>query len=322
MTGLCQSIDRCELYAVVVALRWAAEVGIGVTIWTDSQYVFDGMMQLLHGEGVDRATHADLWEEAADLVDAIPRLYMQLVPSHVPPHLCDDPVAEFATRWNGVADRQAGQMCMMRTSSFLARHRRIVEHRRQQRGRLKALADQYVQIASVSNLARPQAPDPEEAFAEDVVQPLVLHSQGSFADLFSVDWSTSLPQRGGLDPGVGQEIVRSFIASDESVLLKCGVSWIELVFVLLGWGCLDTGSDRTLAFWVSSVRRLMRPLLTRFGAREWLVRGSVYGVTFPVECLIIGVPSDDVRGAQNLFQDWRAGRLIKKVADLARPLRV
>ena len=322
MTGLCQSIDRCELYAVVVALRWAAEVGIGVTIWTDSQYVFDGMMQLLHGEGVDRATHADLWEEAADLVDAIPRLYMQLVPSHVPPHLCDDPVAEFATRWNGVADRQAGQMCMMRTSSFLARHRRIVEHRRQQRGRLKALADQYVHIASVSNLARPQAPDPAEAFAEDVVQPLVLHSQGSFADLFSVDWSTSLPQRGGLDPGVGQEIVRSFIASDESVLLKCGVSWIELVFVLLGWGCLDTGSDRTLAFWVSSVRRLMRPLLTRFGAREWLVRGSVYGVTFPVECLIIGVPFDDVRGAQNIFQDWRAGRLIKKVADLARPLRV
>ena len=27
MVGICQSIDRCELQAVVVALRWAAAVG-------------------------------------------------------------------------------------------------------------------------------------------------------------------------------------------------------------------------------------------------------------------------------------------------------
>ena len=322
MTGLCQSIDRCELYAVVVSLRWAAEAGIGITIWTDFQYVFEGMMQLLHGEGVNRKAHNDLWMEAMTLVEAVPKIYVQLVPSHVPPHLCDDPVAEFATRWNGVADRQAGQMCTMRTGSFLARHKRILMHRRQQRRRLHALAAQYVRIANVTNQARAPTPDPEDDFIAHVVQPQVLHSHGSFVDLFPIDWSLGLPQRGGLETVVGQEIIRSLISSDELISLKSRVSWLELVFVLLNWGCLDTGSERTLAYWVSSIRRFVRPLLIRFGARDWLVWGSVHGVAFPVECLVIGVSIDDLQGAQNLLQDWRAGRLIKKVADLARPLRL
>ena len=318
MSGICQTIDRCELFAVAVALRWAAAVGVGVTLWTDSQYVYDGVMQLLSGEGSRDSAHPDLWEEATVLIDVVPVLYMQQVPSHVDPRTCDDPVAEFATTWNQVADRQAGHMNAMRDVAFQARHRRVLEHRKQQRRRLQALATQYVSIAEVTSQAKRPTPDPEDDVVADLVLPHVLHDYGSFAEHFPPDWPRHMPLRGDLEHG--REMLRQLIASDEAVSTKCRIPWLVLVFVFVGWGCIGFHHGRTLAYWVSCIRGMFRPLFVRFGARHWLVRDTVVGVQFPVESLIVGLPLEDYVHALSLLQDWRAGRQIKRVADLVKPL--
>ena len=319
--GLCQDIGRCELFAVLVALRWAADKGCGVTIWTDSQYVFDGMMQLLNGETHKDPAHPDLWAEIVDLLDFCVSVYIQLVPSHVDPASCDDPVAAFATTWNRVVGRQAGLMNRMRPTAFLQRHRILLWHRQQQRLRLRAIRDQYLRIAEATALER----RPAQMFEDEASQaqaPLhAVYNCESFVERFPPNWFESLPEGGAIGPEESKLFVQRLLASDEGSCTKYRVTWIELVFclvVLLREGFQRKG--RTLAFWVSSVRRVMRPLLVKFGARGWLFQGSVEGVAFPVEALTLGIDSEDLQVARNLFKEWRCGRLINRIADLARPL--
>ena len=100
LQGICQSIDRGELFAVVVALRWAVELGCGITIWTDSSFVFEGLLLLLNGESQKNPTHSDLWQKVGDLLVMCRGFFVQWVPFHVEPDKCEDPVAEYATMWN------------------------------------------------------------------------------------------------------------------------------------------------------------------------------------------------------------------------------
>ena len=153
MVGICQSIDRCELQAVVVALRWATAVGRGITLWTDSKYVFDGLQELLNGIMPQVQAHPDLWLEAAMLLEASHDVFVQLAPSHVDPTQCDDPVAEWATSWNSKADLQAGFMNNTRAADFQARHAQLLQTRRRQRLRIGQLADRFVQIAERTHAA-------------------------------------------------------------------------------------------------------------------------------------------------------------------------
>ena len=319
--GLCQTIDRCELLAVIVALRWAAAMGCGMTIWTDSKFVFEGISTLLNGESLSGLAHPDLWTEAESLLECGSSIFILLVPSHVDPRLCDDPVAEWATHWNGTADRQAGIMNEMRNEAFKSRHTALLRYRRRQRRRLQALADQYIRVAEVTQAMRPSSACVEdETVAGPVQQPeVIIHD--SFADLFPVGWTQQLTKGGGLGDGEKLAIAQRILTSDESAVTKFRVSWIELVFLVVVIHCCGCRSQsRTLAYWVTSFRKILRPLLMSFGARGWIVRSSLEGVSFPLEALVVGVSLEELNSARSLFREWRGGRTLRKVADLARPL--
>ena len=321
MVGLCQTIDRCELYATVVALRWAVDMGCGLTIWTDSRFVFEGLLALLHGETCGGLAHQDLWREIEALIAACRTVFAQWVPSHVDPNSCEDPVAAYATQWNQVADRQAGLMNHMRTSRFVGRHARILQHRQRRRRRVQALADQYIRVAETTNVARRRSVDQEEVPLVELVQ-CIAHDRDGFAELFPPNWFQFIRCSGGFGQVEARDIVQRLLTSDEEVAPKFWVSWLELVFlVVLVFGCGDQYKGRTLSYWVTCIRQVLRPLLIRFGARDWLSRGAVFGVGFAVETVSIGVSSEDFTIARNLFQEWRAGRAVKKIADLSRPLR-
>ena len=321
MVGLCQTIDRCELYATVVALRWAVDMGCGLTIWTDSRFVFEGLLALLHGETCGGLAHQDLWREIEALTAACRTVFAQWVPSHVDPNSCEDPVAAYATQWNQVADRQAGLMNRMRTSRFVGRHARILQHRQRRRRRVQALADQYIRVAETTNVARRRSVDQEEVPLVELVQ-CIAHDRDGFAELFPPNWFQFIRCSGGFGQVEARDIVQRLLTSDEEVAPKFWVSWLELVFlVVLVFGCGDQYKGRTLSYWVTCIRQVLRPLLIRFGARDWLSRGAVFGVGFAVETVSIGVSSEDFTIARNLFQEWRAGRAVKKIADLSRPLR-
>ncbi|CAE7303526.1 rnhA [Symbiodinium pilosum] len=321
MVGLCQTIDRCELFAILVALRWTADVGCGLTIWTDSKFAFEGLLALLHGETCAGLGHQDLWREIEALIPACRAVYAQWVPSHVDPGNCDDPVAAYAAQWNQVADRQAGLMNHMRAKSFLGRHARILQHRQNRRRRMRALAAQYVKVAEATNVARRHTGDHEDVPLAELVQ-CEAHMRDGFADLFPPNWFHFIKCSGGFGQVEARDIVQRLLTSDEEVAPRFWVSWIELVFlVVMVFGCGDQYRGRTLSYWVSCVRQVLRPLLIRFGARGWLARGAICGVCFAVETVLVGVSSEDFAISRNLFQEWRAGRVIKKIADLSRPLR-
>ena len=319
MRGLCQSIDRCELLAAVVALRRACALGYGLTLWTDSKYVFDGIRALLDGTSFAIQAHPDLWQEMTTLLESCIAVYVQLVPSHVDPTLCEDPVAEWATRWNQVADRQAIFMNGMRTPRFWERHRGLLQERKRQRHRLKALSERYVQIAEHTQAAPHlrRHDDEDDEFGRVQLPESLLHD--SFADFFPVGWQQSVTLGGGLQRAEALHIVPRLVSEDESELPKFRVTWMELVFLLVRAGCV-VNQQRTLAYRVTSLRRLMKPLLVGFGARDWLVWSGLDGVSFALEALIVGVSYEDLIGARTQFQDWRGGRQIRRVADLARPI--
>ena len=322
LQGICQTIDRCELYAVVVSLRWAARMGCGITIWTDSKFVFDQLLALLHGETLTQTVQSDLWQEVVELLDVCAAVYVQWVPSHVDPVCCLDPVAEYATRWNRAADRQAVYMNHMRDASFMARHNRILQHRQQQRARMVAITAQYMRVAEVTQANRRGQTDNEDVAIAAVVQLPVVHWSEGFSELFPPNWAQFLAVGEGHDVVEAGDIVQCVLSSDEGDVPKFRVTWIELVFfVVVVQGCGDQFRGRTLAYWVTRIRKILRPLLIRFGARDWLVRESLSGVSFPVEALVFGVTLENFQLARNRFREWAGGRLINRVADLARPLR-
>ena len=300
MRGLCQSIDRCELLAAVVAMRWACAAGCGLTMWTDSKYVFDGVRALLDGACFAVQAHPDLWQELTFLLESCVAVYVQLVPSHVDSTLCEEPVTEWAVSWNQVADRQAIFMNGMRTPNFWERHRGLLRERKRQRYRLKALADRYVQIAEHTQAAPSfrRHDDEEDEHGRVQLPESLFHD--SFADLFPVGWQQLVTFGGGLPKVEALHIVQWLVSGDESELPKFRVTWVELVFLLVRVGCV-VHQQRTLAHWVTSLRRLMKPLLVGFGARDWLVWSGLDGVSFALEAIIVGVSHEDLVGARTQF---------------------
>ena len=322
LQGICQTIDRCELFAIVVSLRWAARVGCGITVWTDSKFVFDQLLALLQGEVLTQTGQTDLWLEVVKLLDVCAAVYVQWVPSHVDPNCCLDPVAEYASMWNRAVDRQAVYMNHMRDEGFMARHCRILQHRRKQRDRLVTITGQYMRIAEVSNANRRGPADREEMAIAEVEQLPLVHWSEGFSEQFPPNWAQFLAVGEGQDVVEAGDVVQCVLSSDEGDVPKFRVTWIELVFfVVVVQGCGDQFRGRTLAYWVTRIRRILRPLLIRFGARNWLVKESLCGVAFPVEALILGITFENFQLARSRFREWAGDRLIKKVADLARPVR-
>ena len=245
---------------------------------------------------------------------------MQWVPSHVDTSHCEDPVAAYAVQWNHAADLHAGLMNQMRPAAFLARHQKVLTHRQRLRRRLSDLVQQYLSVAAATNVARRSLEDEEDMVVAELVQSMA-QERDSFADLFPPNWQQFLRGCEGLGAVEAQDILQRVLSGEDEDLPKFKVSWIELVFyVVVVLGCGDRHRNRTLAFWVTSLRRILRPLLIRFGAEGWLVRVSLYGVAFSVEALVMGVSLENFRRAQCLFQEWRGTRAIKKVADLSRPI--
>ena len=320
MPGLCQSVDRCELFAVTVALRWACAVGCGVTIWTDSQYVFAGILAMLNGETPDMRAHPDLWAEVLALIETGSAIFVQLVPSHINPDSCDDPVAEWATTWNGVADRQAVLMNSMRTCAFKARHRRLVLHRQGRRHRLRALRRRYLDIAESTLAMQNQRVGGDSEEAEGPLLLPITVARDSFADVFPVDWASYFPPKGGIELPIAQAFVTQLLDWDECDGPKFRVTWVELVFMLMVHCEGVEWRNRTLAFWVTCLKRTVRPLLKCFEARDWLCWADLEGVSFALEALVIGVVCDDLLAARSHFREWRGGKTIRKVADFARPV--
>eukprot|EP00438_Fugacium_kawagutii_P034037 Skav222223 [mRNA] locus=scaffold552:487062:489744:+ [translate_table: standard] len=112
--GLLQTILRAELWATITAVKFCLRTGKPLTIWTDSQIVFNRVDAMLSGviRGLHNLhTNHDLWLLLETLVDRVRTLriplYMAKVVSHVDESCYPLEVDKWVIRGNHAADRLA-----------------------------------------------------------------------------------------------------------------------------------------------------------------------------------------------------------------------
>ena len=121
--GVSQTIGRAELWAVVMAIRWAVHQQCHIHIWTDNQAVARRVSGLLHrtdGAAATAKTNHDMRDAAAQWISQTTtgQVVISWVPSHMEEQLCEDSEAEWIARWNGQADSLAGDANAQRGPVF------------------------------------------------------------------------------------------------------------------------------------------------------------------------------------------------------------
>lgn len=111
LPGLIQTAYRAELYAIMVALRFAVRTSRGIRIWTDCQSALDAFATHVRDGVAVRAN-----SKHCDLLIAIQRLSMEVgrgcvevlkVPAHMPQDAFDNDVERWLVCGNDVADHVA-----------------------------------------------------------------------------------------------------------------------------------------------------------------------------------------------------------------------
>ena len=119
--GLPQTINRAELTAVISAAEWLGACRASGVIYTDSAYVAKGAWRLLHDRADLPKSNGDLWKLLSLAVDAMPAgsLGIRHVSGHLDANSCDDPIDEWAARWNDEADKAAKFANCRRHATFM-----------------------------------------------------------------------------------------------------------------------------------------------------------------------------------------------------------
>ena len=119
--GLPQTINRAELTAVISAVEWLGACHASGVIYTDLAYVASGAWRLLHDHADLPKSNGDLWQLLSLAVDAMSAgsLGIRHVSGHLHANSCDDPIDEWAARWNDEADKAAKFANRRRHTTFM-----------------------------------------------------------------------------------------------------------------------------------------------------------------------------------------------------------
>ncbi len=116
-----QTAYRGELWAMLVAIRYASQIKQNVCVWSDNQSVVTKLRAIQDGMVVKpNASHADLWSEIRHLmaVGVKDRLTVCKVVSHGSHHSALTDVEEWAFWHNALVDRAAGDYNEKRPDFF------------------------------------------------------------------------------------------------------------------------------------------------------------------------------------------------------------
>ena len=116
-----QTAYRGELYALLVAVRYASRVNHKVCIWSDNQSVVRRIRNMQHGAQVKcNSPHYDLWSEIRDLLDSgtSDRLVVCKVVSHGNHEKAISEVEQWAFWQNALVDAAAGAYNEKRSNLF------------------------------------------------------------------------------------------------------------------------------------------------------------------------------------------------------------
>ena len=352
LPGFQQSINRSEVWAITMALRWAAFVGQPIEIWSDSQYACNGFKELLDANEVPQDwDNLDLWYLAYEWLQklATPPVFHK-VAAHRDPNKMSSPFEAWTARHNGLADTAAKVAVLtegtpeFRTlwNELTLRADRNFHHAERFQDFLLELAQQGLEPRS--SLADAAVEDSDDA-------EITLHGEvnaGDFVELFPVDVETCFA-RSPLLVSMGLAAPRALTSwfsqlnAEADFVLEITTLEACIGFLLDGhslpyrvnlgsgpiWVCADdfpAGEllGHTLAAKHSAFLALLRAVSDVFGC-EWFY-GEAAKVSSGVHrrffTLMIPWPLRLAHRVQATLQSFTARRPIRSAADMARTLQL
>ena len=345
VSGLHQSSVRGELSGVLAALQWCLRFGAQTFLWCDAAVVVKGVRALQSGSWrrISIATeHADLWIRIQDLLGQTTADQFNIcwIPSHLDLVLCEPGLEEWISTWNDVADRCAVDAnthreaeCKALCMALQNRH----EHLLQQ---LRHLRDFYFKVANHTNAAS-ETVDLEQVASLIDDSPAVIDA---LSDELAIDWQAQLRAASETFRYPVQLVLSIFEAVcllEMEPVISFEVSFVELTLWML------TDASILLPVWDHEARRwtmrdyhslLLKPTLASVVAqiRQTLVQGLQIlgcdsflrrhlnrleaGITMPVDGILIHISASFRLRLIDLCKSFAGSRLIRKAADLAKPI--
>ena len=198
LPGHHQSINRAELWAIIMALRWACENGVMVEIWTDSKYAFDGFQELLEIRELPQDwLNLDLWQLGMEWLCrlAYPPIFHK-VKAHRDPATERTEREAWMARYNGVADASAKATVLYPGHSHLHEIRSQLLAVDQRNHHLAERYQLFLLALAKQGLASQTEPlDAAMDESGELGLDLTLHGEvntGDFRELFPVDIHAAL----------------------------------------------------------------------------------------------------------------------------------
>ena len=343
--GLLQTAPRAELWAVIAAARWALRFQLPCMVWSDCQHVVDGVIDLLEGLPLETYADDDLWSVLETLLQQLDaaKFLIRHVPSHLDPNLTEGPFEDWVAMHNGYADSLAVLTNHNRPAGFTTVYLAAQEFHRQTLAEQRALQALYLGIAEACNQAQPTHATGEEMQAvEDPVLPNAVPRRCDLEETVPIGWKEIVIQSSrDLPHDFVIQVCQAIFVQDALATNFYAISWLELVFLFHVKGGLDFPVAGPQGGWVSSttvaflpapptvagrlsfIRRALRRALHRLQLQCLFAGGidlSEFGVSFPLDGLIIGVDGQDLLRARAALGLFVQGRRVTSHAAFARPL--
>lgn len=249
--GQHQTAYRGELFAMLVAIRYASSVDFPVCIWSDNQAVVRRVRNLQHGAQVQcNSPHHDLWIEIRNLLENVAsnRLVVCKVVSHGQHESALTEVEQWAFWQNALVDQAAGAFNEKRSQIFWRLWQSVADQLMASRVLHRAVLQVILQVGRKGS-AESCASHPDKAIA--------------------------LPEpSGGLDGDSNPSQVPVRWVFSDKLLKHCHKSNIELVckwWVDIGVPRLTTGADLV---WISGLQLYVDFLLTGRRHGPTMVKGK------------------------------------------------
>ena len=339
LTGLLQTVNRAELTAILVCVRWVLNFRARARIWTDSKYAHNWLragLELHVSQVPPSVDNHDLINELlADtaLLDQ-GQLEIRWLPSHLALERCETASEEWAVLWNDQADRQAIRSNLDRSDTFWRLVARGQERVDTWVPFLRDLRRFHLEVGDHLRTAQTDEADQvvDDTPWEEVVQHCSLDARlpEAWMSTFQLFKSDRVAEYAHWL----LEAIRPL--QDESADFL-PVSFIELTLYLFEREDFTIphvreGQDLliaprrlfnrpTLARMVHAVRGAVREVCDFFDLSCYLTRGPRLEshIFLPCDCLILR-PRPEVRSQlRELTSTFSGGRGIRKTADLARP---
>eukprot|EP00438_Fugacium_kawagutii_P015810 Skav206886 [mRNA] locus=scaffold3287:72863:77896:+ [translate_table: standard] len=345
LQGLVQTIDRAELTAMLVALRWVAWHQVEACIWADSLSTVGQTIQIQQTDYVpDDIANYDLWLQVRDELRQCGslRLWLRWVPSHVPSGASEDAMEDWLIYWNGKADACANMVNAQRSSEFLQLRRSYEDQLRLWTTRIHAMRTFYFKVAELGTSATDQDsmqpiaaedpalvdnhPDDEYETLEDQlpvnwkVQCSQLHGAFPIESLFRfVDWWCDLEQHGSQTHFLNEvELVFALILTDFGFPVKSPSTglWTFVSPALMF-------QKPTLAALLRHAQFCLRGLMTTFPHLTFSSHATAdrnIGIHKPFKRYRLRLTPDFYQQIRQRVGSFFTTRPLRRANDLARPV--